>query len=183
MSRRCCGNDAAANLWGGNIDAKKLFCSKLAVPEEARDKCIRGTGGKGNVPNKISQGKGVCICMLKAKRTSSLFNRLFARDKRIGEAKVCRTPVAACTLGDLAMLVITWCHTGGQLLGLNAGEFGLLWQEPGWGGCCFGPSSSSGAGTCPSWARGKQQDGSHPSVSALPPPPPPPSHFWAERGC
>lgn len=127
---------------------QNTFCSKLTVLEDAREKCIRGTGGKGNMSSKISQGKGVCICMLKAEHIGSLFDRLFARDKHLCEAKLCRTPVAACTLrGDLVMLVITWCHTRGRLLGLNAGEFGLLWQEPSWGGCSSGPPSSSGAGT------------------------------------
>lgn len=86
------------------------------------------------MPNKISQEKGGCIRMLKAEHISSLFDRLFARDKHLSEAKLHRTPAAAHTLeGDLVMLVIIWCQSGGQLLGLNAREFGLLRQEPGWG--------------------------------------------------
>ena len=93
---------------------------------------MKETGGKEDMPSKISQGKEVCIFMLKAEHISSLFNRLFARDKHLSEAKLRRTPVAAHTLGgDLVVLVITWCHAGGWLLGRNAGEFGLLWQESG----------------------------------------------------
>lgn len=86
------------------------------------------------MPNKISQEKGGGICMLKAEHISSLFDRLFTRNKHLSEAKLHRTPAAAHTLeGDLVMLVIIWCQSGGQLLGLNASEIGLLRQEPGWG--------------------------------------------------
>lgn len=74
------------------------------------------------MPNKISQGKGVCTCMLNAEHISSLFDRLFARDKHLGEAKLRGTPLAARTLGgDLVMQVTTLCHAGGRLLALNAG--------------------------------------------------------------
>lgn len=57
--------------------------------------------GKGNTHNKISQGKGGCICVLKAERISSLFGRLFARDKHLAEGKLHRTPAAAHAMEEI----------------------------------------------------------------------------------
>ena len=77
--------------------------------------------------------------MLKAEHISSLFDRLFTGDKHLGEAKLRRTLAAAHTLGgNLVMLVATWCHAGGQMPSLNAGEFSLCWQEPGWAPAALG---------------------------------------------
>lgn len=113
-SRRCCGNGAATKPWGGKHRSQNSFCSKLAVPEDSQKKYIRGAMGKGNMPNKISQGEGVCLCMLKAELISSLFHRLFAGDKHLGEAELRRTPVAAHSLGGgLVMPVTTQCQAGG----------------------------------------------------------------------
>lgn len=123
------------------------------------------------MPNKISQEKGGCICMLKAEHISILFDRLFARDKHLSEAKLHRTPAAAHILeGDLVMLVIIWCQSGGQLLGLNASEIGLLQQEPGWGRLLLWAIFQQQGRDMPWLGKGKAA-GWQPLLCVSPPPP------------
>jgi len=143
----------------------------------------KGDGGKGNMPIKISQGKGVCIGTLAAEHISSLFNRLFARDKHLGEAKLPRTLFADPALGrDVVMLVMTWCHTGGHSC-LASMQGSLV---------SFGRSQAGEAGALghlPAVGQGRVPAGQWKScrIAAAPlcqqPPLQKKSHSWAERGC